>query len=94
MKTKRFSKSGARMKTALGVAAIIALGATGFAGGADARPGSCVKGAIVGGIAGHLVGHGGLGAAAGCAYGVHERHQYDHQETDEGRSSSRQTGYR
>jgi hypothetical protein len=35
----------------------------------------CLKGAIVGGIAGHFVGHGGLGAAAGCAYGVHRNRE-------------------
>ena len=31
----------------------------------------CLKGAIVGGLAGKLVGHGYAGAAAGCAYGAH-----------------------
>lgn len=52
----------------------------------------CLKGAIVGGLAGHLVHHGMLGAAAGCAYGVHEEHKYDRDETGEGRSSSDQRG--
>ena len=33
----------------------------------------CIKGAVVGGAAGHFVGHHGLlGAAAGCAIGHHE----------------------
>lgn len=32
----------------------------------------CLKGALVGGIAGQIVGHGYLGAAAGCAYGAHK----------------------
>lgn len=33
----------------------------------------CLKGAAVGGVAGHVVGHHGLlGAAAGCAVGHHE----------------------
>ncbi len=32
----------------------------------------CIKGAIVGGIAGSVVGHGKLGAAAGCVVGHHE----------------------
>jgi hypothetical protein len=59
-------------------------------GQADARPGGCIKGAVVGGIAGHFVGHGGIGAAAGCAYGMHERNKYDRQK--EGRSSSDQKG--
>jgi hypothetical protein len=32
----------------------------------------CVKGALVGGVAGSAVGHGKLGAAAGCVVGHHE----------------------
>jgi hypothetical protein len=32
----------------------------------------CIKGAIVGGIAVHMDGHGKVGAAAGCAVGHHE----------------------
>jgi hypothetical protein len=54
------------MKSTLIASFIVALGLVGLAGEANA---GCVKGAIIGGIAGHLVGHGGLGAAAGCAYG-------------------------
>jgi hypothetical protein len=72
------------MKSTLIASFIVALGLVGLAGQANA---GCVKDAIIGGIAGHLVGHGGLGAAAGCAYGIHERHKYDRQQTDEGRSS-------
>ena len=37
----------------------------------------CVKGAVVGGIAGHFVGHGLLGAGAGCAIGHHEAYRRD-----------------
>ena len=38
-----------------------------------ARAAGCLKGAAVGGVAGHFVGHHGLmGAAAGCAVGHHE----------------------
>jgi hypothetical protein len=41
------------------------------AGAANAA--GCVKGAIVGGVAGHyLANHGWLGAAAGCLIGRHE----------------------
>jgi hypothetical protein len=32
----------------------------------------CVKGAIVLGVAGHMAGHGKLGAAAGCVIGHHQ----------------------
>jgi len=65
------------------LAGVIALGAmtfaeTSFVDSAAARPGGCIKGAIVGGVAGHLAHHHGmLGAAAGCAYGIHKRHDYD-----------------
>ena len=51
---------------AMALVAVLALGGS----GAQAR--GCVKGAVVGGIAGHLVHHGWLGAAAGCAIGHHE----------------------
>jgi hypothetical protein len=64
---------------------------------ANARPGGCVKGAIVGGIVGHFTGHTGVGAATGCAYGLHHRHQYDRQEQGrsiyEQRDTNRRRGY-
>ena len=37
----------------------------------------CIKGAIVGGVAGSAVGHGKLGAAAGCVVGHHEANKAD-----------------
>jgi hypothetical protein len=53
---------------------LIALVASGLAlasTGADAK--GCLKGAVVGGAAGHFAGHHGLlGAAAGCAIGHHQ----------------------
>jgi len=88
MKAAQFRMSIALVKFAL--AASILISVAGFRGAAEARPGGCVKGAIVGAVAGHLVGHGGMGAAAGCAYGIHERHQYDRQQMEQGRSSSSQ----
>lgn len=64
---------------------------------ANARPGGCVKGAIVGGIVGHFTGHTGVGAATGCAFGLHQRHQYDRQEQGrsvyEQRDRNRRRGY-
>jgi hypothetical protein len=40
---------------------------------APAEAKGCIKGALVGGAAGHFAGHHGiLGAAAGCAVGHHE----------------------
>jgi outer membrane lipoprotein SlyB len=41
----------------------------------------CIKGAIVGGVAGSTVGHGKLGAAAGCAVGHHEANKADAEKT-------------
>jgi len=51
----------------------------------------CVKGAVVGGIAGHFVGHGLLGAGAGCAIGHHEAYRRDQQRgrPDRGREYNR-----
>jgi len=37
----------------------------------------CIKGAIVGGVAGSTVGHGKLGAVAGCVVGRHEANKAD-----------------
>ena len=37
----------------------------------------CIKGAIVGGAAGYVAGHGKLGAAAGCVIGHHEANKPD-----------------
>jgi hypothetical protein len=37
----------------------------------------CIKGAVVGGAAGHMAGHGKLGAAAGCVVGHHEANKKD-----------------
>jgi hypothetical protein len=80
------------MKKLFLVLTILGFAAVALTGQADARPGGCVKGAIVGGIVGHFVGHGGIGAAAGCAYGVHRRNSYDHQDGTEGRSSYERRG--
>jgi len=59
---------------------VVALIAVNYAGYASAKPG-CIKGAILGGIAGHFVHHGLVGAAAGCAYGVHKRHVWNRENT-------------
>jgi hypothetical protein len=48
----------------IGAAAL--LGVAAFSQAAEA---GCVKGAVVGGIAGKMMGHGYAGAAAGCAIG-------------------------
>jgi uncharacterized protein YcfJ len=46
-----------------------------FVPAADAK--GCIKGAIIGGAAGHMTGHGKLGAAAGCVVGHHEANKKD-----------------
>lgn len=51
--------------------AVLAFAIAGTASAADAK--GCMKGAVVGGAAGHFAHHhGALGAAAGCAIGHHE----------------------
>jgi hypothetical protein len=51
--------------------AVLALGIAMMSGAAEAK--GCIKGAVVGGAAGHFAHHHGLiGAAAGCAIGHHE----------------------
>ncbi|MDB5510970.1 MAG: hypothetical protein JWR08_453 [Enterovirga sp.] len=59
---------------------VVAAAALALAGlvsqGAEAK--GCIKGALVGGVAGHYVGkHGVLGAAAGCAIGRHQANKRD-----------------
>ncbi|HLY46298.1 MAG TPA: hypothetical protein VKQ73_12015 [Stellaceae bacterium] len=45
--------------------------------GQPAQAAGCVKGAVVGGVAGHYVAHHGLlGAAVGCAIGHHEARKH------------------
>jgi hypothetical protein len=51
-------------------------------GAAYAKP-SCAKGAIVGGVGGHVAGkHGLLGAAAGCAIGHHMAKKQERQQRE------------
>jgi outer membrane lipoprotein SlyB len=57
------------MKTIL-TCTVLALGIAISTGAADAK--GCIKGALVGGAAGHYANHHGfLGAAAGCVIGHH-----------------------
>jgi hypothetical protein len=51
----------------------------------------CLKGATIGGVAGHLAGHHGLlGAGAGCVIGRHEanKHAREHAEHDRASGNS------
>jgi len=49
---------------------------------AHAEPGGCLKYGAAGAVGGHLVHHGVLGAAAGCATGMYTRHEYRKGERD------------
>jgi hypothetical protein len=58
------------MKTILTIAAAAIIAVATIPGPAQAK--GCLKGAMVGGVAGHFVGHHGLlGAGAGCLVGRH-----------------------
>ncbi|MBV8093908.1 MAG: hypothetical protein JOY71_19465 [Acetobacteraceae bacterium] len=58
------------------------------AGVTEAHARGCIKGAAVGGVAGHYAGHHGvLGAAAGCAVGHHEANKAQHQSTTQNQQS-------
>jgi uncharacterized protein YcfJ len=53
---------------------------------ADAK--GCIKGALVGGAAGHMVGHGKMGAAAGCVVGHHNANKKQQQQQQEQQNGS------
>ena len=63
---------------------------------APVQAAGCLKGAAVGGVAGHFAGHHGLlGAGAGCVIGRHEanKHAREGAEQDRTAGSSSQPGY-
>jgi len=60
---------------------------------APAHAAGCLKGAAVGGVAGHLAGHHGvLGAGAGCVIGHHEAAKHAKQNAQEQQSGSSSDG--
>ena len=48
----------------------------------------CIKGALVGGAAGHMVGHGKMGAVAGCVVGHHNANKKQQQQQEQQNGSS------
>ena len=79
------------MKTAAAIFTIVTL-ALASVSSADAK--GCIKGAIIGGAAGHLAHHGVLGAAAGCIIGHHQakvRERAERSHAQEHRSGQEQT---
>jgi hypothetical protein len=78
------------MHRVLAIAAAMALSATLLSGPAQAA--GCLKGALVGGVAGHYAGnHGLLGAGAGCLIGRHYANKHTRQQINSnyGHGSSR-----
>ena len=57
------------MRIITAVTALVAL-VLASAGPVEAK--GCIKGAVVGGLGGKMLGHGKAGAAAGCAVGHHK----------------------
>jgi hypothetical protein len=63
---------------------------------APAQAAGCLKGAMIGGAAGHLAGHHSwLGAGAGCVIGTHEanKHARERGEQDRAYGSSHEPSY-
>jgi outer membrane lipoprotein SlyB len=64
----------------IAIAAGLLLAATAFSP-APAQAAGCLKGAVVGGVAGHYIGHHGvLGATAGCLIGRHQANKQARQQ--------------
>ena len=63
------------------IAICVAVLGLAFASSAEAK--GCLKGALVGGVGGSVVGHGKVGAVAGCVVGRHEANKADAQKTNQ-----------
>jgi hypothetical protein len=63
--------------------------------GVPAQAAGCLKGAVVGGAAGHVAGHHGVvGAGAGCIIGHHEAKRHARQKTQQqGAGTDNQTNH-
>ena len=60
---------------------------------APVQAAGCLKGAAIGGVAGHFAGHHGLlGAGAGCIIGHHEASKHARERAEQDRASSNQQG--
>jgi len=79
------------MKSIL-IPAALALALTAGVGATPAQAAGCLKGAAVGGLAGHVAGHHGvLGAGAGCIIGHHEANKQAHQQSTQNPGSGSST---
>jgi hypothetical protein len=85
--SQRRIEKGTIMKTCLYLAAF-SLALAGMAEPAAAK--GCIRGAFMGGVAGHYVAHHGvLGAAAGCLIGRHEAKKHERERVGNDRSYDR-----
>jgi hypothetical protein len=85
------TRSGLTMKSIL-IPAVLALALTTGVSFAPAQAAGCLKGAAVGGVAGHMAGHHGvLGAGAGCVIGHHEANKHARQQQTQGTESGSST---
>ena len=58
----------------------------------NAHAAGCLKGAAVGGVAGHMAGHHGvLGAGAGCAVGHHEASKHEAEQARQAQAQNDRT---
>src|SRR5580658_5168532 len=86
------SRRETQMKFMLLPAAVAFLMAAGWVA-APAQAAGCLKGAAVGGVAGHLAGHHAvLGAGAGCVIGHHEATRHAREKAQQQQSSSSSDG--
>jgi len=70
------------------IPAVLVLALTAGVGASPAQAAGCLKGAAVGGLAGHLAGHHGvLGAGAGCVIGHHEANKQASQKSTQNAGS-------
>jgi len=80
------------MKWTMGAMAVGAL-LSGLMVAAPANAAGCLKGAVVGGTAGHFAGHHGLlGAGAGCVVGRHQANKKAHQQMNDTAGSGSTNG--
>jgi hypothetical protein len=78
--TLPFDKGTIMTTKSILIPAAIALVLTAATASAPAQAEGCLKGAAIGGFAGHMAGHGWLGAGAGCVIGRHEANRREREE--------------
>ena len=81
------------MKRVLMAAALVAMAGAVPLGSANAA--GCLKGALIGGVAGHYVGHHGLlGAGVGCLVGRHHANKVTRDQSMQGQRYTTASTYR